>query len=141
MPQSGGKPGVVGKTLDEAKLLIEAALSLENAGAFMMVLELIPERLSAEITALLHIPTIGIGAGRYCDGQVQVFHDLLGLSDRQFRHVKAYGQAKKDFTKAISQYVSDVKGHSFPVESNASHLPDEIFDQVKKWLVNRKGIL
>jgi 3-methyl-2-oxobutanoate hydroxymethyltransferase len=137
MPQSGKKPGVVGKTLDQAQRLIESALCLEKAGAFMIVLELIPSRLAGVITKLLHIPTIGIGAGPYCDGQVQVLHDILGLSDRIFRHAKAFGQARKDFAKSISRYILEVKRGSFPADSNAADLADEVFEQVQQLLRKR----
>jgi 3-methyl-2-oxobutanoate hydroxymethyltransferase len=134
MPQSGGKPGIVGKTVPEAKRLIGSAIALERAGAFMIVLELIPEKLAAEITRLCAIPTIGIGAGRFCDGQVQVFHDMLGLSPRIFRHVKDYAGGRRVFAKAISQYIGDVRSGAFPAESNASSMPDDVFAQVKEWM-------
>jgi 3-methyl-2-oxobutanoate hydroxymethyltransferase len=134
MPQSGGKPGVVGKTVAEAKRLIESARALEQAGAFMIVLELIPEELAAEITRLLRIPTIGIGAGRSCDGQVQVFHDMLGLSPRTFRHVKDYAGGRQLFATAVSRYIADVRTGMFPAESNASPMPGDVLVQVKEWL-------
>jgi 3-methyl-2-oxobutanoate hydroxymethyltransferase len=137
MPQSGGKPGVVGKTVPEAKLLIDSALALEKAGAFMIVLELVPEKLAAEITRLLSIPTIGIGAGRFCDGQVQVFHDMLGLSPRIFRHVKDYAGGKHVFAKAVSQYIGDVRTGAFPAESNASSMPGDVLAQVREWMKER----
>jgi 3-methyl-2-oxobutanoate hydroxymethyltransferase len=137
MPQSGGKPGVVGKTFAEAKRLIESALTLEQAGAFMIVLELIPEELAAEITRLLRIPTIGIGAGRSCDGQVQVFHDMLGLSPRTFRHVKDYAGGRQLFMKAVSHYITEVRTGAFPAESNASPMPPDVLAQVREWMKER----
>jgi 3-methyl-2-oxobutanoate hydroxymethyltransferase len=139
MPQTGGKPGVVGKILSEAKMLIDSALALEEAGAFMIVLELIPEKLAAEITRLVGIPTIGIGAGRFCDGQVQVFHDMLGLSPRIFRHVKDYAGGRRVFAQAIAQYIADVRSGEFPAPSNASSMPEDVFAQVKEWIKNRGG--
>jgi 3-methyl-2-oxobutanoate hydroxymethyltransferase len=139
MPQSGGKPCVVGKILPEAEMLIDSALALEEAGAFMIVLELIPEKLAAEITRLAGIPTIGIGAGRFCDGQVQVFHDMLGLSPRIFRHVKDYAGGRRVFAEAIARYIADVRSGAFPAESNASSMPDDVFTQVKDWIKNRQG--
>jgi 3-methyl-2-oxobutanoate hydroxymethyltransferase len=138
MPQTGGKAGIVGKTFSEAKKLIEAAKSLEKAGAFMIVLELIPEELAAEITKLLSIPTIGIGSGRFCDGQVQVFHDMLGLSPRIFRHVKAYAGARRLFSEAISQYAEEVRSGAFPAPANASAMPQDALAQVRDWLKNKK---
>jgi 3-methyl-2-oxobutanoate hydroxymethyltransferase len=137
MPQSGGKPGIVGKTIPEAQRLIDSALALEKAGAFMIVLELIPEKLAAEITRLLGIPTIGIGAGRYCDGQVLVFHDMLGLSPRIFRHVKDYAGGRHVFAKAVSQYIGDVRSGAFPAESNASSMPPDVLAQVREWMKER----
>jgi 3-methyl-2-oxobutanoate hydroxymethyltransferase len=137
MPQSGGKPGVVGKTFPEAQMLIDSACALQEAGAFLIVLELIPEQLAAEITKLLIIPTIGIGAGRFCNGQVQVYHDMLGLSTRIFRHVKDYAGGRSVFAKAISHYVGDVHSGAFPAESNASSMPEDVFAQVRDWMKER----
>jgi 3-methyl-2-oxobutanoate hydroxymethyltransferase len=137
MPQSGGKPGIVGKTVAEAKRLIESALALEQAKAFMIVLELIPGELAAEITRLLRIPTIGIGAGRSCDGQVQVFHDMLGLSPRAFRHVKDYAGGRQLFVKAVSRYIADVRTGAFPAESNVSPMPPDVLAQVREWMKER----
>jgi 3-methyl-2-oxobutanoate hydroxymethyltransferase len=134
LPQTGGKPGIVGKTYPEAQKLINSALALQEAGAFMIVLELIPGKLAAEITRLLAIPTIGIGAGRFCDGQVQVFHDMLGLSPRIFRHVKDYAGGRQLFAHAVSQYVGDVRSGAFPAEANASPMPEEVFAQIREWL-------
>jgi 3-methyl-2-oxobutanoate hydroxymethyltransferase len=137
MPQSGNKPGVVGKTLPEAQRLIESALALEKGGAFMIVLELIPEKLASEITRQLKIPTIGIGAGRGCDGQVQVFHDMLGLSPRIFKHVKDYAGARQVFKKAVTRYIADVRSGAFPAEANASPMPGDVLAQVKEWVKKR----
>jgi len=132
-PQSCGAPHVVGKTLDEAKRLIRDAQALADAGAFMIVLELMPEELAAEITKRVSIPAIGIGAGRFCDGQVQVFHDMTGLSAQVFRHVKAYAHTRDEFTKAIKAYVDDVESGQFPQINNASHLPKEVLEEFKEW--------
>lgn len=133
-PQTDGeRPSVQGKDAERAIELLEIACRLEDAGAAMMVLELIPERLSAEISARLTIPTIGIGAGRFCDGQVQVVQDILGLSPRVFRHAKAYGEASQLFTKVLKSYAEEVRNGAFPEEKNASRLPDEVIDAVKRW--------
>jgi 3-methyl-2-oxobutanoate hydroxymethyltransferase len=137
MPQSGGKPGVVGKTSPEAQNLMASACALQEAGAFMIVLELIPEQLAAEITKLLAIPTIGIGAGRFCNGQVQVFHDMLGLSTRIFRHVKDFAGGRQLFAKAISQYIGDVRSGDFPAPSNASSMSGDVLTQMKDWMKER----
>ncbi len=140
MPQTATRPAVVGKTFEEAKNLIEEALALQNAGAFMIVLELIPQNLAKEISAILAIPTIGIGAGKFCDGQVQVFHDMLGLSPRTFRHVKNYGSGFDVFCRAIKAYIREVQSMQFPTDANASVMNEDILSQVKDWLKSNPGI-
>ena len=113
MPQTGGKPGIVGKTFTEAKDLIVSALALQEAGVCMIVLELMPQHLAAEITRLLVIPTIGIGAGPSCDGQVQVYHDMLGLYLLAFsamlRIMPAEGRHSPAPSAGISQMSTPVR--------------------------------
>jgi len=138
MPQTAARPGLVGKTFEEAKQLVEAALALQNAGASMIVLELIPQNLAKEISVLLTIPTIGIGAGVHCNGQVQVFHDMLGLSPRTFKHVKNYGNGNAVFGRAISNYISEVQTNQFPTIANASTMSEDILLQIKDWIHARK---
>ena len=92
LPQSADRPAVVGKEQESARQLLADAKAVEAAGADMLVLELMPKQLSAFISQQLVIPTIGIGAGVDCDGQVQVIDDLLGMGERVFRHAKAYAQ-------------------------------------------------
>ena len=96
-----------------------AALAIQAAGAFSIVLELIPSPLAQSITSSLEIPTIGIGAGPFCDGQIQVFHDLVGLSPQVFRHAKRYTNAREAFASALSSYAAEVRGRAFPVEPDA----------------------
>jgi 3-methyl-2-oxobutanoate hydroxymethyltransferase len=139
LPQSGGKPGVVGKTLAEAKTLVADALALQETGVFMVVLELIPQELARAVTRLLRVPTIGIGAGPYCDGQVQVFHDIAGLSPRLYRHAKAFGRGKEMFATAVSQYVKEVKGRTFPTGANASTLSDDVAKEVESLFPGKKN--
>jgi 3-methyl-2-oxobutanoate hydroxymethyltransferase len=79
------------------------------------------------------VPTIGIGAGRYCDGQVQVVLDIAGLSERVFRHARAYGDLGNQLCSIVSAYAGDVRNGGFPAEENASRLPDEVFAEVKHW--------
>jgi 3-methyl-2-oxobutanoate hydroxymethyltransferase len=134
LPQSGARPGVVGKTLEEAKRLVSDAVALQDAGAFMIVLELVPVQLARYITKLLRIPTIGIGAGPYCDGQVLVWHDMLGLSPASFRHVKTFANGKEIFSKAVGQYVREVRKRSFPTKANAASLDDDITDELNEWM-------
>ncbi len=100
---------------DEKKRLIEDAKAVEEAGAFAVVLEKIPAELAKEITGVVSIPTIGIGAGPECDGQVLVFHDLLGMFDKfKPKFAKRYGELGKEMKEAISSYVEEVKKGIFP---------------------------
>jgi len=111
---------IQGRDVNSARHLIDDALALQEAGAFAIVLETIPAPLAKDITARLHIPTIGIGAGPNCDGQVQVFHDMLGLLEgRTPKHAKQYAQLKDTIKQAVSSYVSEVQDGSFPTEANS----------------------
>ncbi|MCX5993423.1 MAG: 3-methyl-2-oxobutanoate hydroxymethyltransferase [Chloroflexi bacterium] len=106
---------VQGKTTDAAKRLLEDALALEQAGAFAIVLELVPVQLAKLITGKLRIPTIGIGAGPFCDGQVLVINDMLGLfTDFVPKHTKQYAKLASAMKNAISEYCADVKTGAFP---------------------------
>ncbi len=117
-PQSVHQLGgfrVQGKTADAAKLLIEDALALEHAGAGMIVLEAIPAKLAAEVTAALSIPTIGIGAGRDCSGQVLVLYDLLGVfPGRKAKFVRNFMDGATSIQQAVANYVQAVKDGSYP---------------------------
>jgi len=120
-PQSIRKFGgylVQGKKPEQQEELLNQAKEVEKAGAFMLVLEGIPELLGKEITEAVSIPTIGIGAGRYTDGQVLVYHDLLGYSDMQPKYVKQYANLNNDITEAIELYVQEVKDRAFPAKEN-----------------------
>lgn len=120
-PQSVYRIGgykVQGKTSAEHEILLAEALAVEAAGAFMLVLEGIPELLGKEITEQVRIPTIGIGAGRYTDGQVLVYHDLLGYSEMQAKFVRRYADLNSEIRSSIDRYVSDVRDGSFPAEEN-----------------------
>src|SRR4030042_6927940 len=106
---------VQGKNEDAARKIIEDAKIMEEAGAFSLVLECIPEKLAHEITQTLSIPTIGIGAGVHCDGQVLVINDMLGMYDRLTpKHVKKYANLNSDIKKAVKTYIVEVKNGSFP---------------------------
>lgn len=116
---SGGYK-IAGKTEKEAEALIKDAKQLEEAGAFCIILECIPAEVSKQITAAVSIPTIGIGAGEHCDGQVQVVTDLLGLSgDFTPKHAKRYANLHEAIHKAFTQYVKDVKKAKFPGKENS----------------------
>lgn len=106
---------VQGKKEDAARKMIEDAKILEEAGAFSVVLECIPEGLAEEITTSLNIPTIGIGAGVHCDGQVLVINDLLGINERFTpKFVKKYANLNLEIKKAVKNYIGEVKGGNFP---------------------------
>lgn len=106
---------VQGRTRDAAQRIIDHALALQDAGAFSLVLECVPQDLAKTISTRLTIPTIGIGAGPGCDGQVLVFHDLVGLYDRfRPKFVKQYAQAGQVIRDGVRQYVAEVKNGSFP---------------------------
>jgi 3-methyl-2-oxobutanoate hydroxymethyltransferase len=134
-PQTKGtKPSMQGKDAAQAQELITSALALEKAGAYMIVLELITGQIAGEITKLLHIPTIGIGAGPLCDGQVLVIYDMIGMTDRAFKHVKTFGNAREVVKKALNNYAEEVREGIFPSESNTSYMPAQVFDDIKEWI-------
>ncbi|MBI1280260.1 MAG: 3-methyl-2-oxobutanoate hydroxymethyltransferase [Anaerolineaceae bacterium] len=135
-PQSVNQFGgfrVQGKDKDTAEQLICDAQAVQDAGAFAVVLELVPTELAEEITNKLKIPTIGIGAGPHCSGQVQVFHDLLGLFPSFGpRHSKKYADAGQVMKDALTQYVSEVKAAQFPTAENSSKMSQEIIDEIHR---------
>ena len=111
----GAKPG-------QRERILEDALAVEDAGAFALVLEGIPLDLAAEITERLTIPTIGIGAGPHCDGQILVLHDVLGLSDRTSpKFAKRYTELWQAAGEAIADYAREVRSHSFPSDAHSFH--------------------
>ena len=127
-PQSVNQIGqrVQGRHATGARRLIEDALALQDAGAFLIVLELVPAQLAREITARLRVPTIGIGAGPWCDGQVQVWHDLLGLyTDFVPRHARRYASLADTITGALQQYIADVRAGAFPTEEHSSTIDEQ----------------
>ena len=115
-----GSYGVQGKDEKLANHLKEEALILQDAGVFSIVLEKIPAKLAKEITSSLHIPTIGIGAGKDCDGQVLVTHDMLGLYEKfKPKFVRRYAELGKNTMEALVNYIDDVKNHNFPNENES----------------------
>ncbi len=107
------------KIQKEKEKLLNDAKAVEEAGAFSIVLECIPEDIAKEITDSLSIPTIGIGAGRFCDGQVLVINDMLGLFDRFLpKFVKKYANLREQAISAINEYITEVKSEKFPAEEN-----------------------
>ena len=121
-PQAQHQLGVrvQAKEAPRAKRLLEDALALEEAGAFAIVLELVPAPLAEAVTQRLRIPTIGIGAGAGCDGQVQVWHDLLGLGETSPRHAKRYAEIGAAMETAIRAYVKDVDEGAFPTRAQSA---------------------
>ena len=118
-----GKYQVQGKTFEGARKIKQDALALQEAGAFSMVLEGIYEDLAAEITRDLKIPTIGIGAGIKCDGQILVLHDLLGLGmDQSPKFVKQYANFADETKKAINNYIKEVRNETFPDADHSYNL-------------------
>lgn len=131
-PQSASKLGgyrIQGKTRSGAHKLLADALALQEAGAYAIVLETTPARVSEFVSKQLTIPTIGIGAGAGCDGQVLVFHDLLGYFDRfSPRHNKRYANIKPIIVEAVKQYVSEVSSRAFPADENSFAIDDTEFE-------------
>lgn len=114
-----------GREAGAARRLFEDALILQEAGCFSLVLESLPARLAKLISERLEIPTIGIGAGAGCDGQVLVTHDLLGLFDRFTpRFVKKYAELNAEMVRAFSAYKADVESRTFPAEEHSVEMPD-----------------
>jgi len=123
LPQSiltQGGYRIAGKTKDDEQRLIDDAKAVEDAGAFCIVLECMPTELAARITASVKIPTIGIGAGPKCDGQIQVVNDILGLfTDFVPKHAKRYANLSEEMKKAFSAYAEEVKTGKFPGKDNS----------------------
>lgn len=128
-PQSVHQMGgykVQGKDGDAARKLLEDAKALEQAGAFAVVLECIPQQLAKVVTETIGIPTIGIGAGADCDGQVLVIHDLLGMfSDFKPKFVKQYVNLKEQIIKACQDYSEEVKNKAFPADEHVFNMAEE----------------
>jgi 3-methyl-2-oxobutanoate hydroxymethyltransferase len=125
-----GKVRVQGKTLEQARSLIADAYAVQEAGAFAMVLELVPEQLAAAITERLRIPTIGIGAGAGCSGQVQVITDLIGLGDFVPRHAKPYAHIRETILEAATAYAADVVAGTFPGPEQTVRMDETVLDDV-----------
>jgi 3-methyl-2-oxobutanoate hydroxymethyltransferase len=131
MHQLGGFK-VRGKAVEEAKKLLNDARVLQEAGAFAIVLECTPAPLSKLITERLTIPTIGIGAGPDCDGQVQVISDILGLyTDFVPKHAKQYARLAGEIKTAVSSYISEVKSLSFPTAKQSYTVDEDVIKQLQ----------
>jgi 3-methyl-2-oxobutanoate hydroxymethyltransferase len=129
-----------GRTADKAEQLYEDALALEAAGCFAIVLEAVPAPVAAAVTEALRVPTIGIGAGAACDGQVLVWHDLLGLYEGKApRFVKRYADLAGESKRALEAYVDDVREGRFPEEQHTYTIPDEELDAFDAWVAAQHG--
>ncbi len=128
-PQSATKLGgfkAQGRTADAAKRLYEDALALQDAGAFAVVLEAVPAPVAARVSEALEVPTIGIGAGAGTDGQVLVWHDMLGMyAGRTPRFVKRYADIADEIGDAVAQYAADVRAGAFPEDKHTYGISDE----------------
>ncbi len=141
-PQSATKLGgyrAQGRTAAAARRLVEEALALERAGCFSIVLEAMPPIVAARITEAVKVPTIGIGAGVECSGQVLVWHDLLGLSEGPApRFVKAYAELATTIRTAIETYAGDVRRGAYPEPRHTYGMPDAEREQLESALTRRK---
>lgn len=143
-PQSVNKLGgfrLQGKTAETARALVEDALVLEAAGAFALVLEVVPREIARVVTASVSIPTIGIGAGEYCDAQVLVIHDLLGLSfsPTRPRFVRQYTDLRAQMTEAISRFAEDVRTGAYPAATESYPLPREAAAELEATPLGQNG--
>jgi len=125
-----GRVRVQGKSRDQARSLLADAQAVQEAGAFGMVLELVPEQLAVAITERLRIPTIGIGAGAGCSGQVQVITDLIGLGDFVPKHARPYANVRKTILEAARAYAAEVAAGTFPGDAETVRMDDAVLDEV-----------
>ena len=133
-PQSINQLGayrVQGKTAKAARQLLDDAKALEDAGAFAVVLEVVPREIAQMITETLSIPTIGIGAGVHCDIQVLVLHDMLGLSfGKQARFVRPYANLRETMTEAVTKFADDVRNGTYPANQESYSLPADAAEEL-----------
>ena len=124
---------IQGKSIDSAVRLYQDALAVEQAGAFALVLETVPTLVAAHISKVIKIPTIGIGAGAGCDGQVQVVHDILGsFLDFKPKHARRYANLAKTITEAVTTYRDDVISHNFPGDEESFTIDSEVYEEFKR---------
>jgi 3-methyl-2-oxobutanoate hydroxymethyltransferase len=118
---------VQGKQMESARAIVDDAVALAEAGCFALVLECVPDGVARMVTDAIDIPTIGIGAGRHCDGQVLVYHDLLGLEDRKLpKFVRRYDNLRESATAAVASFVEDVRTGTFPSSEETYHMTDQM---------------
>ena len=132
-PQSVNQLGgyrVQGRTLEQAQRLLDDAVALEEAGAFSIVLEAVPAELATIVTHRLKIPTIGIGAGPDCDGQIQVLHDILGFGARRPKHAKRYADLNETIGTALAAYAQDVREGRFPTADHTEPIDAAVLSEL-----------
>ena len=123
LPQTAKKYTVQGKTEEDAKALVADAKALQEAGVFSIVLEMVTAETTKHITEAVFVPTIGIGCGKDCDGQVLVIHDMLGLFEKMTpKFVKKYLSLSEEIKKAVSEYIKNVENRTFPAEEHTFHM-------------------
>jgi 3-methyl-2-oxobutanoate hydroxymethyltransferase len=141
-PQSATKLGgfrAQGRTAAAALALYDEALALQDAGCFAIVLEAVPAPVATRISRALEVPTIGIGAGAGCDGQVLVWHDLLGMYEGPApRFVKQYGRIADEIAEALAAYVADVRSGGFPEEQHTYSIPEAELEEFEAGLASRR---
>ncbi len=125
-----GRVRIQGKSKDQARALLADALAVQDAGAFAVVLELVPGQLAQTITTRLHIPTIGIGAGAGCSGQIQVINDTLGWGEWIPKHARKYADLRGTILGAVGQYRADVEAGTFPGDEETVLMDPAILDDV-----------
>ena len=125
-----GRVRIQGKSKDQARALLADALAVQDAGAFAVVLELVPGQLAQTITSRLHIPTIGIGAGAGCSGQIQVINDTLGWGDWVPRHARKYADLRGTILGAVERYRTDVEAGTFPGADETVLMDPAVLDDV-----------
>ena len=124
---------VQGKSEEAAKKLLEDALAVEDAGAFAVVLECVPAKLAGLISEKISIPTIGIGAGAGCDGQILVYQDMLGMfSDMRPKFVKVFADTGNVMKTAFTKYIEEVKNGVFPAPEHTFKIDDQVIEELNK---------
>lgn len=124
---------VQGKDLEAARAIVDDAIALADAGCFAIVLECVPDAVARLVTDSVPVPTIGIGAGRHCDGQVLVYHDLLGFEDRlRPKFVRRYAELGADATAAVTRFAEDVRAGTFPSSEETYHASDSVADALPR---------
>ena len=133
--ESGYK--IKGKTIGSAQKVFDDAIALEGAGVFSIVLEGVPKELAKIITKKVKIPTVGIGAGSNCDGQIQVFHDVVGMfGEKVPKHAKVFVNSKKNISDSIKQYVKSVNSGLFPNDKHSVSMSSEVLKSITKHFEN-----